>query len=101
MTDRPQHRTKYHEFRVAVVFANHWLDLPLWRTWENVTVRRHANFDINDRDGLDGVVSEAIERFQITDADIANSKDSGILMRPIGGVIINHSAIQEDVSDEA
>lgn len=90
-------RTKHHEFTVAVVLRNWPWDNSDWRTWNTVTVRRPADFDIHDRDGLDAVVKESVDLFTPTkqETEIAYNV-TGRCLRLAGGVIINHSAIQDE-----
>lgn len=93
------HRTAYHEFTVAVVLQNCPWDNPAWRTWKPVTVRRPATFDINDREAMDAVVNEAFKSLEVTNEQLKNARETGRLERPVGGVIIGHSVIQEDVKE--
>lgn len=96
------HRTKYHEFRVAVVLQNWPWDSPAWRTWKPVTVRRPADFDINDREAMDAVVGEAVNSLMPSEhARTLAYNVTGRCDVPAGGAIIGHSAIQEEIPYES
>lgn len=94
------HRTAYIEFQVAIVMRNWPADIRKLREWAVVPIRRPADCDPDDLRLRDEVVKEAVGKCDVTNEDLAEARETGRLLRPVGGCVIGWSAIQEEICEE-